>query len=155
MSLPACQQRVLDGIAQILQATEPHLAAMYAIFTRLAGDEPAPGLERLPDRRARLLAGLPGWPGHGAAARPRLSSSGLGVASSPAAQPRHVPSWLRVVAVSHLALIVVLCAVLIGISAHSGPGCRPTEAARARSTAVARAGGCQPVTNALTGTVSK
>jgi len=155
MSLPACQQRVLDGMAQILQASEPHLASMYAIFAMLVRDEPAPGHERLPDRRARLLASLPGRPGHGPAARPRLSSSGLGVPSSPVAQPRHMRSRLRVVAVSHLALIVVLCAVLIGISTHSSPGCQPTAAPRAGSTAAARPGGCQAATSALTGAVSK
>jgi hypothetical protein len=40
MSLPACQQRVLDHIDQILQAGEPHLAAMYAVFARLNAGEP-------------------------------------------------------------------------------------------------------------------
>jgi hypothetical protein len=51
MSLPACQQRVLDHIEKTLQASEPGLAAMYAIFTRLNAGEPV-GAESL--RRVRV-----------------------------------------------------------------------------------------------------
>ncbi|HUA41512.1 MAG TPA: hypothetical protein VMA32_08105 [Streptosporangiaceae bacterium] len=47
MSLPAGQQRVLDGIADALRKTEPRLASMFAIFTRLSKDEPPPRREQL------------------------------------------------------------------------------------------------------------
>jgi hypothetical protein len=40
MSLPACQQRVLDHIDEILRAGEPHLAGMYAVFASLNAGEP-------------------------------------------------------------------------------------------------------------------
>jgi hypothetical protein len=40
MSLPARQQRVLHDIEELLQAGEPRLAGMYAIFARLNADEP-------------------------------------------------------------------------------------------------------------------
>ena len=40
MSLPTPQQRVLDEIDGTLQASDPHLSSMYAIFTRLSCDEP-------------------------------------------------------------------------------------------------------------------
>ncbi|MBV9094453.1 MAG: DUF3040 domain-containing protein [Streptosporangiaceae bacterium] len=41
MSLPASQQRALDEMEQTLQASEPRLASMFAIFARLAaGDGP-------------------------------------------------------------------------------------------------------------------
>jgi len=58
MSLPAGQQRVLDGIAEALGLTEPRLASMFAIFTRLAKDEPPPFREQLTAERplASLLA---------------------------------------------------------------------------------------------------
>src|SRR5579862_1862024 len=40
MGLPAVQQRVLDRMEGALRASEPHLAAMFAIFTRLSAGEP-------------------------------------------------------------------------------------------------------------------
>lgn len=51
MSLSAAQQRVLDGIADGLRRTEPKLAAMYAMFTRLCGSERPPIREQLTRRR--------------------------------------------------------------------------------------------------------
>ena len=56
MSLPAAQQRVLDRMEGTLQASEPHLTSMFAIFTRLSEDEPV-GAEPLarPPRRHRWL----------------------------------------------------------------------------------------------------
>ena len=39
MGLPAVQQRVLDRIEGTLKASEPHLAAMFAIFARLTAGE--------------------------------------------------------------------------------------------------------------------
>jgi hypothetical protein len=47
MSLPACQQRVLDTIESTLQRREPRLASMFAMFTRLTTNEGAPRTERL------------------------------------------------------------------------------------------------------------
>jgi hypothetical protein len=47
MSLPACQQRVLDTIENALQKREPRLASMYAMFTRLTHGEGLPRTERL------------------------------------------------------------------------------------------------------------
>ena len=40
MSLPVCQQRVLDRMEGALRASEPHLTSMYEIFTRLNAAEP-------------------------------------------------------------------------------------------------------------------
>jgi hypothetical protein len=66
VSLPAGQQRALDGIESALQAGEPRLASMFAIFTRLARDEAAPRRESL--RAETRVAG--GWLG-GLTATPR------------------------------------------------------------------------------------
>jgi hypothetical protein len=52
VSLPAAQQRVLDRMEGALLASEPHLAAMFAIFTRLSADEPV-GAEPLARARRR------------------------------------------------------------------------------------------------------
>jgi hypothetical protein len=51
MSLPARQQRMLDGIERVLQASEPKLASMFAIFARLTSDEGPAMTERLRPRR--------------------------------------------------------------------------------------------------------
>ena len=52
MSLPVCQQRVLDRMEGALRASEPHLSSMYEIFTRLNAGEPIPA-EPLTRRRLR------------------------------------------------------------------------------------------------------
>src|SRR5208283_2311890 len=52
MSLPACQQRVLDRMEGALRASEPHLTSMYAIFSRLNDGEPV-GTEQLARKRLR------------------------------------------------------------------------------------------------------
>jgi hypothetical protein len=52
MGLPAVQQRVLDRMEGTLKASEPHLAAMFAIFARLSAGEPV-GREALAARRRR------------------------------------------------------------------------------------------------------
>ena len=51
MTLPACQQRALDAMESALEASEPRMKAMFAIFTRLTKDEEPIGVERLPRRR--------------------------------------------------------------------------------------------------------
>ena len=54
MSLPVCQQRVLDRMEGALRASEPHLTSMYEIFTRLNAGEPVRA-EPLMRRRLRWL----------------------------------------------------------------------------------------------------
>lgn len=56
MSLPACQQRILDGIAGTLRARDPRLVSMFAIFTRLTRTEPMPINEALDASHLRLAA---------------------------------------------------------------------------------------------------
>lgn len=53
MSLPACQQRILDTIAGTLQVRDPRLASMFAIFTKLSRQEPMPAAEALQVSRLR------------------------------------------------------------------------------------------------------
>jgi hypothetical protein len=56
MSLPARQQRALNAIEGALEASEPRMTAMFAIFTRLTrGEKPtsAEHLRRRPLIRAR------------------------------------------------------------------------------------------------------
>ena len=62
MSLPACQQRILDGIAGALQARDPRMVSLFSIFTRLTRQEPMPRREELDGsgRLRRALRGLRG-----------------------------------------------------------------------------------------------
>ena len=57
MSLPASQQRVLDHMEGTLQASEPQLVSMFAIFARINADEPV-GAEPLARPRPRRLRWL-------------------------------------------------------------------------------------------------
>ena len=122
MSLPACQQRVLDGIAESLRASEPRLAAMFGIVTRLCRNEAKPLREELlatPALRARLAELI---------RRPAGRRKQTGNA------------WLQVLIISQIAIAFVLFAVLIGSFARA-PGCANARLARgAVASAVPRAG---------------
>ena len=48
MSLPERQQMILDQIEQVLQAADPRLRSMFAMFSRLASREVMPGTEAMP-----------------------------------------------------------------------------------------------------------
>ena len=61
MSLPVSQQRVLDGIENVLEGGEPRLRSMFAIFTRLTRDEGAPRTEALLAKTRLRRA----WPARG------------------------------------------------------------------------------------------
>jgi Protein of unknown function (DUF3040) len=47
MSLPASEQRALNAIEDVLEASEPRMGAMFAMFTRLAPKGEPIGAERL------------------------------------------------------------------------------------------------------------
>jgi hypothetical protein len=112
MGLPACQQRVLDGIADALRASEPRLAAKFAIFTRLCKNEAPPWREQLPAR--------PWWMAWMDILLPRRRRAGA----------RHSGrSWRRVLAVSQLAIAFTLLAVLAGTASH-GTACGSAGVAR-------------------------
>ena len=49
MSLPACEQRVLDRIEKTLQDGDPRLGSMFVIFTRLTRYEAMPRTEQVRD----------------------------------------------------------------------------------------------------------
>jgi hypothetical protein len=127
MSLPRCQQRALDAMAAGLQATEPRLAAMFAMFARLATDEAAPGREQLPPTRwyvvvlgrLRALLRVPR----------RRSRSGR----APRRRAR------RTLIFGQVAIAAVICAVLLGLTSHAGPGCGRGQPAHVASRFTGRA----------------
>ena len=57
MSLPVSQRRMLNRIDRTLRDSDPRLAAIFSIFTRLTWDEEMPRIEEV---RARL-ARFGGW----------------------------------------------------------------------------------------------
>jgi hypothetical protein len=65
MSLPASQQRVLNRIEGALAQDHPGLGPLFAIFTRLVGQEAMPVTERITARGG----GLGGSGGRGGCGR--------------------------------------------------------------------------------------
>jgi hypothetical protein len=128
MGLPAGQQRVLESIESSLRVTEPKLASMYAIFTRLTRGEPRPYREQLPDRRslrARTAAFRRSMALRRARARQlRRQPAPAGARSlmRPAARPRR--PLLRLLFIGQLMAILAVIGVLIGLGSSMAPaGC--------------------------------
>jgi hypothetical protein len=107
MSLPARQQRALDGIAESLRMSEPRLAAMFAVFSRLTRNELPPRGEQLPD--TGVLTRL-------AAARHRLPGT---------SSQRGRRAWRRALIVGQVAIAFVLLGLFAGVGAGSAGRCSP------------------------------
>jgi hypothetical protein len=60
MGLPARQQRMLDGIEGSLRASEPQMAAMFAMFAQLTRDDGPAVREQLRVSRLRAVTQLRG-----------------------------------------------------------------------------------------------
>jgi hypothetical protein len=143
MSLPARQQRVLDMIEGVLQASEPKLAAMFAMFARLTGGEgpasgavpvggdgpagsqpPSPGAPLL-RRRRRLRSRPPRW------RRLRLAPFRLApfrlvplrLLPSRADAPRLAPSRLRGLVLIPLLAACVVSGIVFGATASGAAAC--------------------------------
>ena len=120
MGLPAGQQRALDTIEEALGTAEPRLAAMYAIFTRLTGNEARPHREQLPFKR-----GWRCWP-----ARLRYALSSRGPRGTRRVQPaepgglmraRSGPRLPRLLMLGQLMAILAILGLLVGITAVMRP----------------------------------
>jgi len=124
MSLPASQQRVLDGMERALQASEPHMASMYAIFAQLNEGTEAVGAEPLKPRRWRP--------------QPGSSQSGRG---------------MYAMALIPVMFIMVVAGVLLGGSAHGLTTCGSGSAAFGGSPWVTRSS-CKTTGQATSGQAS-
>ena len=60
MGLPASQRRILERIESALRGSDPRLAALFSIFTRLNRDEEMPRLEQV-RARAAIIASWVGY----------------------------------------------------------------------------------------------
>ena len=133
MSLPAGQQRILDGIAETLRLTEPRLTVMFAIFTRLAKNDPPPCREQIPARRCGALPGLP-W-------QPLLAwrSGRPGLA------------WRRLLIISQVAIAFIALAVLTCVTSHGAAGCGDVQRPHADAISVSRQQACLTPGSGLAG----
>jgi hypothetical protein len=142
MSLPPAQQRMLDSMSEALRASEPRLAAMFALFTRLTKNEGTPRREELPAqqrfrlslvrrRSRRRASGSTKRPGRREGSGRRLATPSRHVASYPG------PGRLllrQVLIASPLAVALVIVGLVLGLNSHTAsPGC--TGAAGAHVTA--------------------
>jgi Protein of unknown function (DUF3040) len=109
MGLPAHQRKILERIESALRGSDPRLAALFSIFSRLNRDEEMPGIERVRARAAIILArvhhriaSVARW--FGAPARARLRAAlffpvALGIVASAIIVGARFPSANRCAAV--------------------------------------------------------
>ena len=124
MSLPAGQQRILDGIAETLRLTEPRLTVMFAIFTRLAKNEPPPRREQISARRRGALLG---WPWQPVLAR-RSGRRGL--------------AWRRLLIMSQVAIAAIALLALTFVTSHGAAGCGDVQQPHADASYAPRLPAC-------------
>lgn len=55
MGLPASQRKILERIENALRGSDPRLAALFSIFTRLTCDEEMPRIEQIRAKAAIIL----------------------------------------------------------------------------------------------------
>jgi hypothetical protein len=126
MGLPVRQRRVLDRIECTLRGSDPRLAALYAIFSRLTRDEEMPRIEQ-------VRYGV------------RRAMSKVGHIFAAITARRHIRLLPRQPVVLLLPLVLALAVVSIVLVARAGPGCEPVRQT-ATIHAVARTGTCRPAT---------
>jgi hypothetical protein len=126
MSLPACQQRVLDRIEHSLHACDPRLRAMFAIFTKLTKEEEMPRLEKLE------LRWLPRW---GCLKRLKRPGQGRRTARSAWAPG----AGLRATVLVPIALLLLASAALLGFGARTVRPCGPPSPLQKTAPALSRA----------------
>jgi hypothetical protein len=127
MGLPVRQRRVLQRIEGTLRGSDPRLAALYAIFSRLTRDEEMPRIEQLRYGVRRVLARIG-----------QISAAAV----PPRMRTRLVP---RQPVLLLFPLALALVAVTIVLAATSGPGCVPARQLAAGQIA-ARTNVCRPTT---------
>ena len=106
MALPASQRRILERIENALRGSDPRLAALFSIFTRLTRDEEMPRVEQVRARIAILMSRI----------GVRLASFGRWFGAPGRAR-------LRTALFFPIALAIVASAVLVGAGFPSSNRC--------------------------------
>jgi hypothetical protein len=175
MILSPDDHRSLQAIDGELATCEPHLAAMFRIFTRLNADEPAPPSEDLIMAIPRPAAepvgpSRRGWRGR---RRTQAAQARLSARARARSRPRSRPGgragrvrlarrrgWRPVVAITVPAVLLVTMLMVLFLTLSASMKCRPAAGTSGRTTAqsaVVAAGGtglatCQSSETAKTGT---
>jgi hypothetical protein len=123
MGLPASQRRVLGRAEAALEHSDPRLAALFCLFTKLSSDERMPRTEQVHGRAVMALALRPFAPFRGWLGSPRRAR-------------------LRAALFLPVALGLVASAVLVGSSFASSSRC--TQALRISRSAYASTGPKRP-----------
>jgi hypothetical protein len=130
MGLPVSQRRILERIENALLGSDPRLAALFSIFTRLNRDEEMPRVEEIRARAAIILARV--WF--------RIAAFGRWLGA-----PRRAK--LRAALFFPVALAIVATAVLVGGSFPNNGRCAVAQRTQdtTQSSAGARPRLCEPV----------
>jgi hypothetical protein len=130
MGLPASQRRILERIEGTLRGSDPRLAALFSIFTRLTSDEEMPRIEQVRAKAAVVLFGI----------RHRLGAFARWFGA-----PRR--ARLRTALFFPVALAIVASAVLVGAGFPSANRCPATKSTVGTAFANTRAKVCPPLLN--------
>jgi hypothetical protein len=128
MGLPAHQRKILERIESALRGSDPRLAALFSIFSRLNRDEEMPGIEQVRARAAIVLARV-----H------RRVASVVGWFGAPAR------AKLRAALFFPVALGIVASAIVVGARFPSANRCAAAPRATGTAQTTARAKTCTPV----------
>jgi hypothetical protein len=137
MSLPDCQERILQGMASSLSKCEPRLASKFAIFTRLTRDEGIPCTEQLAPRPLLSWRRLHRAIGADCVSRRRRRAGGAPAGEAtgrPAPVSGAAARMAAFVLVPIMLLIVVSVFVAAGLSGSRSCGRLPIRMAAAAQT---------------------
>lgn len=138
MSLPAGQRRALATIEAELQAGEPRLTAMFAMFTRLNNAAETPGAESLGTPLARARHRI----------KPRLRPRGWRSGTNPERLPRRLrgrpPAFVQFAALLPVLLLIALPAIVLSLSRPVRHSCQAAPPMRTLATVLVHRRTCPP-----------
>jgi hypothetical protein len=130
MGLPASQRRILERIENALRGSDPRLAALFSIFTRLTSDEEMPRIEQVRAKATLVLLWI----------RYRLVAFARWFAA-----PRR--ARLRTALFFPVALAIVASAVLVGAGFPSASRCPVAQTTARPAHTKTRSRICTPLVN--------
>ena len=130
MGLPASQRKILERIENALRGSDPRLASLFSIFTRLTHDEEMPRIEEIRAKLAIIFLRI----------RYRLVAFGRWFGAPSRAR-------LRTALFFPVALAFVAGAVLVGAWFPNGSRCPATRAMVSTAQIVSRSRFCTPLTS--------
>jgi hypothetical protein len=130
MGLPASQRKILERIENALRGSDPRLAALFSIFTRLTHDEEMPRIEQVRAKAVMVMLRI----------RYRVA-----VFARWFAAPRR--ARLRTALFFPVALAIVASAVLVGAGFPSAGRCPPTRTTAGTAHARTKSRICTPLVN--------